>query len=137
MKSRIHDVGIYRPRHRWTFSPTVQFKHGARLKLCTLHVITRSEAVVAGRTLARLRAGRSCSPTASSICFTSATSATCSRPARSATSLIVGLNSDRSVRAIKGPTRPITPEAERAEILDALACVDGVVIFDEETPHAI
>ena len=49
--------------------------------------------------------------------------------------LIVGLNSDRSVRAIKGSGRPITPEGERAEILDALDCVDAVVIFDEETPH--
>ena len=49
--------------------------------------------------------------------------------------LIVGLNSDRSVRAIKGPDRPITAEAERAEVLEALACVDGVVIFDEETPQ--
>ena len=49
--------------------------------------------------------------------------------------LIVGLNSDRSVRANKGPERPITPEAERAEVLEALSCVDGVVIFDEETPH--
>jgi rfaE bifunctional protein nucleotidyltransferase chain/domain len=51
--------------------------------------------------------------------------------------LIVGLNSDRSVRANKGPARPITPQAERAEVLEALACVDGVVIFDEETPHAL
>jgi D-beta-D-heptose 7-phosphate kinase/D-beta-D-heptose 1-phosphate adenosyltransferase len=51
--------------------------------------------------------------------------------------LIVGLNSDRSVRANKGPTRPITPEAERAEVLEALVCVDGVVIFDEETPYAL
>lgn len=51
--------------------------------------------------------------------------------------LIVGINSDRSVRAIKGPDRPITPEDERAEILSALACVDAVVVFDEETPHAI
>src|SRR5919198_6163 len=49
--------------------------------------------------------------------------------------LIVGLNSDRSVRANKGPGRPITPEPERAEILEALACVDGVVVFDEETPY--
>jgi D-glycero-beta-D-manno-heptose 1-phosphate adenylyltransferase len=49
--------------------------------------------------------------------------------------LIVGLNSDRSVRANKGGGRPITPEAERAEILSALACVDAVVVFDEETPH--
>lgn len=51
--------------------------------------------------------------------------------------LIIGVNSDRSVRANKGPSRPITPEAERAEILAALACVDVVVIFDEETPAAI
>jgi rfaE bifunctional protein nucleotidyltransferase chain/domain len=51
--------------------------------------------------------------------------------------MIVGINSDRSVRANKGPGRPITPEQERAEILAALAGVDGVVIFDEETPHEI
>jgi len=51
--------------------------------------------------------------------------------------LIVGLNSDRSVRANKGAGRPITPEAERAEILSALACVDGVVVFDEDTPLEI
>jgi rfaE bifunctional protein nucleotidyltransferase chain/domain len=50
--------------------------------------------------------------------------------------LLVGVNSDRSVRAIKGPGRPITPEAERAEILAALEAVDGAVIFDEDTPHA-
>ena len=49
--------------------------------------------------------------------------------------LIVGLNSDRSVRVVKGGGRPITPEGERAEILAALACVDGVVVFDEPTPH--
>ena len=51
--------------------------------------------------------------------------------------LIVGLNSDRSVRANKGPSRPVTPEAERAEILEALACVDAVVVFDQETPHEL
>jgi D-beta-D-heptose 7-phosphate kinase/D-beta-D-heptose 1-phosphate adenosyltransferase len=51
--------------------------------------------------------------------------------------LIVGLNSDRSVRANKGPSRPVTPEAERAEILEALACVDAVVVFDRETPHEL
>jgi D-beta-D-heptose 7-phosphate kinase/D-beta-D-heptose 1-phosphate adenosyltransferase len=51
--------------------------------------------------------------------------------------LIVAINSDRSVRANKGPERPITPERERAEILAALACVDATVIFDEETPAEI
>jgi D-beta-D-heptose 7-phosphate kinase/D-beta-D-heptose 1-phosphate adenosyltransferase len=56
---------------------------------------------------------------------------------REGDALIVGLNSDRSVRAYKGPTRPIILEDERAEILAALACVDAVVIFDEETPDEI
>jgi D-beta-D-heptose 7-phosphate kinase/D-beta-D-heptose 1-phosphate adenosyltransferase len=51
--------------------------------------------------------------------------------------LIVGINSDRSVRQNKGPARPITPEAERAELLAALACVDAVAIFDEDTPHEL
>ena len=51
--------------------------------------------------------------------------------------LIVGINSDRSVRANKGPERPITPEWERAEILEALECVDAVAIFDEDTPADI
>jgi rfaE bifunctional protein nucleotidyltransferase chain/domain len=51
--------------------------------------------------------------------------------------LIVAVNSDRSVRAIKGPGRPVNPERERAEVLLALDSVDAVVIFDEETPHAI
>jgi rfaE bifunctional protein nucleotidyltransferase chain/domain len=51
--------------------------------------------------------------------------------------LVVGVNSDRSVRAIKGDSRPVTPEQERAEILAALACVDVVVLFDEETPYAL
>lgn len=52
--------------------------------------------------------------------------------------LLVAVNSDHSVRALgKAPDRPITPDIERAEILDALACVDATVIFDEHTPHAI
>jgi D-beta-D-heptose 7-phosphate kinase/D-beta-D-heptose 1-phosphate adenosyltransferase len=51
--------------------------------------------------------------------------------------LVVGLNTDRSVRSNKGPDRPITREDERAEVLAALACVDAVTIFDEETPHGV
>ena len=48
--------------------------------------------------------------------------------------LVVGVNSDASVRSLKGPSRPILPEAERAEILSGLGCVDYVTIFDEPTP---
>jgi D-glycero-beta-D-manno-heptose 1-phosphate adenylyltransferase len=51
--------------------------------------------------------------------------------------LIIGVNSDRSVRAIKGPERPVTNERERAEVIEALACVDAAVVFDEDTPHRI
>ena len=50
--------------------------------------------------------------------------------------LVVGLNSDDSVRRIKGPTRPIVPANQRAEVLAALECVDYVVIFDEPTAEA-
>jgi len=48
--------------------------------------------------------------------------------------LIVALNTDASVKAIKGPTRPINAEDERAELLDALECVDYVTFFSERTP---
>ena len=51
--------------------------------------------------------------------------------------LIVAVNSDRSVQANKGPSRPILPEHERAELLAALEVVDAVVIFDDETPATI
>jgi rfaE bifunctional protein nucleotidyltransferase chain/domain len=51
--------------------------------------------------------------------------------------LAVGVNSDRSVGRQKGPGRPIVPEAERAEIVAALGCVDAVVIFDEDSPAAL
>jgi D-glycero-beta-D-manno-heptose 1-phosphate adenylyltransferase len=48
--------------------------------------------------------------------------------------LAVGVNSDRSVQCGKGKGRPILPEAERAEIISALSCVDAVVVFDEDSP---
>lgn len=51
--------------------------------------------------------------------------------------LIVGLNSDRSVRAIKGAQRPIQDQEVRAELLSALEWVDAVILFDEETPYAL
>ena len=49
--------------------------------------------------------------------------------------LVVGINSDESVRILKGEGRPILPERERAEILAAMECVDAVIIFDELTPR--
>ncbi len=49
--------------------------------------------------------------------------------------LVVGLNSDASVRTIKGPSRPVNCQEDRAELLAGLACVDAVVIFSEITPE--
>jgi D-beta-D-heptose 7-phosphate kinase / D-beta-D-heptose 1-phosphate adenosyltransferase len=51
--------------------------------------------------------------------------------------LIVAINSDSSVRQLKGPGRPVIPERERAEILAALECVDAVLIFDDLTPQRV
>ena len=51
--------------------------------------------------------------------------------------LIVGINSDASVRTLKGPGRPVISALERAEILASLECVDAVLIFDEPTPQRV
>ena len=51
--------------------------------------------------------------------------------------LVVGLNSDRSVRALKGRGRPLVPQRDRAQLLAALASVDYVVIFNEPTPQRV
>jgi len=51
--------------------------------------------------------------------------------------LLVGVNSDASVRRLKGEGRPIVAETERAEIVAALRCVDAVVVFDETSPAAL
>ncbi|HEV2130307.1 MAG TPA: D-glycero-beta-D-manno-heptose 1-phosphate adenylyltransferase [Longimicrobiaceae bacterium] len=51
--------------------------------------------------------------------------------------LIVGLNSDPSVRRLKGPSRPVNSEDDRAVVLAALSAVDVVTVFDDDTPHAL
>jgi D-beta-D-heptose 7-phosphate kinase/D-beta-D-heptose 1-phosphate adenosyltransferase len=51
--------------------------------------------------------------------------------------LIVAINSDASVREIKGPTRPVIPQHERAEVLLGLDAVDAVVLYDEPTPQRV
>jgi D-glycero-beta-D-manno-heptose 1-phosphate adenylyltransferase len=51
--------------------------------------------------------------------------------------LIVGLNSDESVQGLKGPTRPINNEGDRAEVLAGLSAVDGIIIFSEQTAERL
>lgn len=53
---------------------------------------------------------------------------------REGAELVVGINSDASVRRLKGPTRPVRTAAERALVLAGLECVDCVVVFEEDTP---
>ena len=122
MKSRTHDVGIYRPRHRWTFSPARVSSRSRPLELtpsrCHAHT---SRCRRSGRTR--------CARPGKTVVFTNGVfdllhpgHVRYLQHARGlGDALIVGLNSDRSVRQIKGPDRPITPEPERAEVLAALA----------------
>lgn len=51
--------------------------------------------------------------------------------------LIVGINSDESVQRLKGPSRPFNSQEDRAKVLGALRCVDGVLLFEEQTPCAL
>jgi rfaE bifunctional protein nucleotidyltransferase chain/domain len=51
--------------------------------------------------------------------------------------LVVCLNSDASVRRLKGPERPLVPAADRAAVLLGLGCVDAVTVFEEDTPEAV
>ena len=57
--------------------------------------------------------------------------------AREADLLVVGINSDRSARALKGPSRPVVPEHERAELVAGFACVDLVTVFDGDTVESL
>jgi rfaE bifunctional protein nucleotidyltransferase chain/domain len=133
VKSRVKDVGIFRLRHRWSFSPAVRFTRSPAARPAAARVVSRDEAAaLVGR--AR-RDGRRVVFTNGVFDLLHPGHARYLRLARAQGDLlIVGVNSDRSARANKGPGRPITPAAERAEIVAALECVDAVVIFDEDTP---
>jgi rfaE bifunctional protein nucleotidyltransferase chain/domain len=136
VKSPLKDVGIFRPPHRWAFTGAIHVTgldkddEGSG----TMYSI---DAAAALAERVRGRGGK--------IVFTNGVfdllhpgHVRYLQEARSlGDALIVGINSDRSVHANKGPERPITPAAERAEVLLALECIDAVAIFDEETPAAI
>ena len=81
-------------------------------------------------------AGRSSPPAAASTSCTPATSVRSRRRGRSATASSCCLNSDASVRRLKGDGRPVVAQDDRAAVLRALRCVDAVIVFDEDTPVA-
>jgi len=136
VKSRVRDTGIFRPRHRWEFSPSVQFMRSATARRAAERVL---DADAARALVASLRADNR------RIAFTNGVFDLLhpghlrylQAARQQGDALIVGVNSDRSARQSKGDGRPITPAAERAEILASLDCVDAVVVFDEDTPAEI
>ena len=139
--STVKDVGFFRPKHGWTFSGGVEIDRrrptherpepGARSREpfgldAALELVAgcgrRRHVVFTNGVFDLLHPGH--------VRYLQAARAL-------GDALIVGVNSDRSVRANKGPSRPLNTEAERVEVLAALACVDAAVVFDEDTPHAI
>jgi len=142
--TRARDIGIYRPRHHWSFEGPIVFRtrkstkseENARLPAGGVAVLDAPEAAAYAE---RERAsGRRVVFTNGVFDLLHPGHVRYLQQARElGDRLIVGVNSDRSVRINKGATRPITPEYERAEILSSLACVDAVVVFDDETPLAI
>ncbi len=133
VKSRVKDVGIARPRHRWSFSPAVRFTRSPTARPAAARVVSRDQAAALA---ARYRRdGRRVVLTNGVFDLLHPGHVRYLRLARAhGDLLIVGVNSDRSARANKGPGRPITPATERAEVVAALECVDAVVVFDEDTP---
>jgi rfaE bifunctional protein nucleotidyltransferase chain/domain len=140
VKSRTPDVGIYRPEHHWSFSGGVTFKRAevTRTQGKGSAPGTPSRAVAAAFAEGLRRARKRVVFTNGVFDLLHPGHVRYLKQARAlGDALIVGVNSDRSVRSNKGEGRPITPEHERAEILAALDCVDAVAIFDEDTPHDI
>jgi len=138
VKSRIKDVGVYRPEHRWSFAGGLDLVSPEPRPELDLHEV--DEAATSLPALLKERAdwkeaGRRVVLTNGCFDLLHPGHVALFEAARAQGDvLIVALNSDRSVRAIKGKDRPVVPEAERALTLLALEAVDRVVIYDEPTP---
>ena len=145
VRSRIKDVGVYRPRHAWTFSKAVQIAAPIARPELELRPAERTERRHGADTLSTLHNDRaSFRALGRRVVFTNgcfdilhAGHVSLLEQARAEGDvLVVGINSDASVKRNKGESRPVIGESERAEALLALECVDRVVIYDEETPLA-
>lgn len=143
VRSRVKDVGVYRPEHSWTFSENLQIEAPPARAELELRAVERVERRSAADTAASLHNARaSYRALGRSVVFTNgcfdilhAGHLHLLEQARAEGDvLVVGINSDASVKRLKGDARPVIAEQERAETLLALESVDHVIIFDEETP---
>jgi rfaE bifunctional protein nucleotidyltransferase chain/domain len=141
VKSRVKDVGIYRPPHTWSFAGGLDLETPPPRAELDLHEVEETAtplAVLVKERAAWKDAGRSVVLTNGCFDLLHPGHVALFEAARAQGDiLVVALNSDRSVREIKGPDRPVVPEAERAETLLALEAVDRVVVYDEPTPLAV
>ena len=143
VRSRVKDVGVYRPRHQWTFSETLLMDpppDRAELELRPTERLARRSSAETRASLQNDRA--SFRALGQQVVFTNgcfdilhAGHIRLLEQARAEGDvLVVGINSDASVKRLKGEARPVIGEHERAEALLALEGVDRVVIYDEDTP---
>ncbi|MEO5762150.1 MAG: D-glycero-beta-D-manno-heptose 1-phosphate adenylyltransferase [Vicinamibacteria bacterium] len=143
VRSRVKDVGVYRPHHTWTFSEALEITAPptrAELELRAVERVERRTQADTRETLhndrARARALNQ-SVVLTNGCFDilHAGHIRLLEEARAQGDvLVVAINSDASVKRLKGEQRPVINEGERAEALLALECVDLVLIYDEDTP---
>jgi rfaE bifunctional protein nucleotidyltransferase chain/domain len=143
VRSRVKDVGVYRPHHTWTFSETLAIDSPPTRPELELRPLERVERRRAADTLASLQNDRaSFRALGRAVVFTNgcfdilhAGHVRLLELARAEGDvLVVGLNSDASVKRLKGESRPVIVEAERVEALLALECVDRVLVYDDDTP---
>jgi rfaE bifunctional protein nucleotidyltransferase chain/domain len=145
VRSRVKDVGVYRPHHTWTFSESLEISEPAARDELELRAVERVERRRQADTLLTLHNDRaSFRALGRRVVFTNGCFdilhaghiGLLERAREEGDVLVVGINSDASVKRIKGESRPVIGESERAEALLALECVDRVVIYDEDTPLA-
>ena len=143
VRSRVKDVGVYRPHHQWTFSDALQITPPSARAELELRAVERLERRSSADTPDTLHNDRARARALNQrVVFTNgcfdilhAGHIRLLEEARSQGDLlVVGINSDASVKRLKGEKRPVIIETERAEALLALECVDRVLIYDEDTP---
>jgi D-beta-D-heptose 7-phosphate kinase/D-beta-D-heptose 1-phosphate adenosyltransferase len=139
----VKDVGVYRPHHKWTFSEALQMDAPPVRHELELRAVERLERRRSADTLETLHHDRaSFRALGRTLVFTNGCFdllhaghvSLLERARAEGDVLVVGINSDASVKRFKGESRPVIGEEERAEALLALECVDRVLVYDEDTP---